>query len=173
MTDAATIAAGFQSLKSAFDIGKALLNLGISAEVRDRISEMNERILAAQESAIAGRDYQAALLKQIGDLEKHIAELEAWDADAETYQLTDVRTPTHPMGSAFAYVSKKGTHTSEPAHLICATCYQEKHKSFLHGQVLFPGACQALMCHRCGNILYLNGSPHPEHFGLKPKRSGR
>jgi len=40
MTDVATIAAGVQSLKAAFEIGKALLNLGISADIQDRIREM-------------------------------------------------------------------------------------------------------------------------------------
>jgi hypothetical protein len=74
MTDIATITAGFQSLKAAVDIGKTLLKLSVSAEVRDQIREMNEKILTAQESAIASRDYQSALLKQIGELEKQIAD---------------------------------------------------------------------------------------------------
>jgi hypothetical protein len=173
MTDATAIASAYQSLKAAFDIGKALVGLGISAEIRAKISEMNERILAAQDSAIAGRDYQTTLLKQIGDLEKKIAELETWDTEAETYQLTNVRVPHHPMGSAFAYAPKEGTHKGKPSHLICASCYQERHKSILQAQRLDPGACQTLICPRCDVIIYLNGTPEPEHFGLKPKRSKR
>jgi hypothetical protein len=172
MTDVATITAGFQSLKAAFDIGKALLNLGISADIQGRIREMNDRILTAQESAIASRDYQSALLKQIGDLEKQIADFEAWDAEAETYELTNVR-PATVRGSAFAYAPKEGTHTGEPSHFICATCYQERHKSILHEQMLQPGMCDTLICPRCNVILYRIGHPYPEHFGLRPKRSGR
>lgn len=171
MTDAATVAGGLQSLKTAFEIGKALLNLGVSAEMRERISEMNERILTAQESASAARDYQSALLAQIGDLEKRVAELETWDAEAQTYQLTDVRTPGHPAGPALAYAPKEGTHAGEPPHFICANCYQERHKSILQAQTLYPGGCNALICPRCGVILYREGHPYPEHFGLKaPKR---
>src|SRR5258708_40057191 len=107
MTDVATITAGLQSLKAAFDIGKTMLNLGVTAEVQDRIREMNEKILTAQEGAIASRDYQSALLKQIGDLEKQIADFEAWEAEAETYKLANVRVPNHPMGMAFAYAPKE------------------------------------------------------------------
>jgi hypothetical protein len=127
---------------SAFGIGKALLNLGISAEVRERISDMNERILAAQESAIASRKYQATLLNHIGELERKITDLETWDAGAKTYQLIDMRPPEYHIGSAFAYAPKDGSHMGEPPHRIRATCYQEKHKSILHGQTLSPDFVQ-------------------------------
>lgn len=169
--DVATISVGFQSLKAAFDIGKALLNLGLSVQVQDRIREMNEKILAAQESAIASGDYQSALLKQIGNLEKHITELEAWDAEAKTYCLTDVGK--HGVTGKFAYAPKEGTHFSEPAHLLCAQCYQDRHKSILQAQVLYPGMCDTLMCHRCQSVVYITGEPLPRHFQSKPQRSSR
>ena len=140
MTDAAIITAGFQSLKASFEIGKALLKMGISAEIKDRIREMNDGILAAQESAIASQQHESALLKQISALEKQITDFEAWAAEAETYKLANVRTPNHPMGLAFAYAPKEGTHTGEPPHFICASCYQERHKSILQEQILYPGA---------------------------------
>jgi hypothetical protein len=163
MTDAATIAAGLQSLKAAFDIGKALLNLGISAEVQDRIREMNERILAAQESAIASRDYQSALLKQIGELEKQIAEFEAWEAEAKTYELKEVPRigDSRPSG-LFAFAPREGTHPSEPPHLLCAQCYNDRHKSYLQKEDRI-GRCVALACHRCGSDLYLAGEREPMH----------
>jgi len=172
MTDALAIAAAFQSLKAAFDIGKALLQLGVSAEVSARISEMNSQILAAQESAIASRDYQFTLMKHIDDLEKQIADLEAWDAEAETYELTNMRPPNHPMGSAFAYAPKKGTHTTEPSHCICANCYQGRHKSILQHETRNPGRCKVLACHRCGGALYLEGERDGGFFSsVKIERS--
>jgi len=172
MTDVATIAAGFQSLKAAFDIGKALLNLGISAEIQDRIREMNDRILTAQESAIASRDYQSALLKQIRDLEKQIADSETWDAEAETYQLKDLRRAGDPRGSIFAYAPKEGTHTSEPAHLICTECYNNRHKSYLQNQEIF-GRIPALFCQHCGNVIYLLGERPDPGVTKRNPRSGR
>jgi hypothetical protein len=172
MTDVATISAGLQSLKAAVEIGKAILKLGLSAQVQDQIREMNDKILLAQQSALASNEYQSSLLKQVGDLEKHIAELEAWDAEAETYDLTDVRTKDHIMGRAFAYAPKPGTHATEPPHFICANCYQERHKSILQEQTLFPLA-HALICSRCNVIVYKEGQPSPDHSGLRPKRSRR
>jgi septal ring factor EnvC (AmiA/AmiB activator) len=169
MTDAATIAAGFQSLKAAFEIGKALLNLGISAEVQDRIREMNEKILTAQESAIASRDYQSALLKQIGNLEEQIADFETWETEAETYQLKELRRADDPRGSILAYAPKEGTHASEPAHLLCAECYSNRHKSILQHQEI-ADRIPALLCLHCDNLIYLEGErPYP----LSPKRRQR
>jgi hypothetical protein len=166
MTDAATITAGLQSLKAAFDIGKALLNLGVSVEVQDRIREMNEKILTAQEGAIASRDYQSALLKQIGDLEKQIADFDQWNAEAETYQLTNLRQPNDPRGSIHAFAPKEGTHTSEPAHLLCTECFSNRHKSILQHQDI-AGRIPALLCLHCNNLIYLEGErPDP----LSPKR---
>jgi Zn-dependent M16 (insulinase) family peptidase len=103
MTDAMAISSGLQSLKSAFEIGKALLQLGVSADISARISEMNERILAAQESAIVSREYQSTLSQQINDLKKHIVDLEAWETEAETYQLEDIS-----QSGLLAYMPKPG-----------------------------------------------------------------
>ena len=132
---------------------------------------MNEKILAAQESAIASRDYQSTLLNQIRDLEKHIAELEAWDAEAETYQLADVGK--FGVTGKFAYAPKQGTHTSEPAHLLCAQCYQERHKSILQSQQMSSPLAEVLICNRCAAVIYLTGDPNERHAKALPKRSGR
>jgi hypothetical protein len=172
MTDAVTISAGLQSLKAAFDIGKAVLNLSISAQIQDRVREMNDKILSAQESAIASRDYQSALLKQIGDLETQIAQLEAWDTEADTYELRNVRDEHDPTGRTFAYAPKAGTHPSEPSHFICQHCYQERHKSILQQQTLHPGLCNALICYRCNAIIYITGHPYAEHM-VPRKRATR
>ncbi len=150
MTDAATISAGLQSLKAAFDIGKALTNLSISAEIKSRIIEMNGKILAAQESAIASRDYQSALLKQIGDLEKHIAELEAWDAEKQKYELINIRDEktTKNFGPAFARALKADAGTSEPSHLVCPDCYEKREKTILQEESR-AGNIRVLFCQRC------------------------
>ena len=151
MTDALAITAGLQSLKSAFEIGKALLQLGVSAEVSARISEMNSRILAAQESAITSREYQSTLTQKIDDLKKHIAELETWDAEAETYKLEEVAG--RGRRAVYAYTPKEGTHASEPFHLICARCFQDKHKSILQGEDTADHD-QMLTCPRCKTDIY-------------------
>lgn len=172
MTDAAVITAGFQSLKTAFEIGKALLKLGISAEIKDQIREMNDAILAAQQSTLASQQHESALLKQIGELEKQIANFEAWETEAETYQLTNLRRADDPRGSILAFAPKEGTHTSEPAHLLCAECFNNRHKSILQHQDV-GGRNPALYCLHCDSFIYLEGSrPDPGVTKRKP-RGGR
>jgi hypothetical protein len=113
-------------------------------------------------------------LRQISDLEKKVAELEAWNAEKEKYQLHDIRQGL-PGGQdgMFAYRLKSMGSTGEPIHFLCANCFYDRHKSILQHQMLVPGACEAYLCHRCGNILYRTGHPYPEHFGLRPKRPSR
>jgi hypothetical protein len=168
MTDVATIAAGYQSLKSAFEIGKTLLKLSASVEIQDRIREMNEKILAAQESAIASRDYQSALLKQISELETKIAEFEKWDAEAERYELADVRSKADPRGTAIVYVLKEARDPSKPQHFLCTQCFEERHKSILQKEKLFRN--EVLICNRCESILYLVGQRTTEDTKVISKR---
>jgi hypothetical protein len=164
MTDVAAISGAIQSLKSAFEIGKAILDLSVSAQIQSRIMDINSKILAAQESAVASRDYQSTLLQRVDDLEKRIAEFEAWDAEADTYVLTDLRNPGDPRGSILAYAPKQGTHTSERAHHLCAKCYQDRHKSILQRETRHPYLAEVLVCHHCGSDIYLQGAKRPEHF---------
>jgi hypothetical protein len=116
---------------------------------------MNDRILSAQESAIASRDYQTALLKQINKLENKIAELEAWDADAETYELSDIAQ--FGRTGQFAYAPKPNTYIDEPLHYLCANCFNQKHKSILQNEQR-ELRTEVALCQRCGNDLYLVGA---------------
>lgn len=172
MTDAAIISAGFQSLKAAFDIGKALLNLGISAEVRTRISEMNDKILTAQESAIAARDYQSALLKQIGELEERIADLEAWEAEKQRYELKNLRNPraTQTFGEVFAYCLKSDASSGEPPHCLCANCFNDGKKSVLQRSTTDISRIDFVFCQRCGGQLSITGPALLKPVGPRGKR---
>jgi hypothetical protein len=174
MTDALALSGMIQSLNALAQIGKALVGIHDANAIREKAVELNREIRSAQASALATQADQFTLLQRIGELEKQIAELEAWDAEKEKYMLYDLRKGL-PSGEdgAFAYRLKGQTGPSEPVHLLCAHCFQDRHKSILQHQMLFPGMCDAYLCHRCGNILYKTGHPYPEHFGLKPKRSGR
>jgi hypothetical protein len=172
MTDAAmAIGGAVQSLKAIAEIGKALLNIRDAALIREKVIELNGEIISAQSGALTAQSAQSALLEQIRQLETHVAELEAWNAEAETYKLADVAK--YGLTGKFAYAPKEGTHASEPPHLICAQCYQGKHKSILQAQVLYPGHCETLICLNCESIIYLSGDPQPQHFALRPRRSNR
>jgi hypothetical protein len=157
MADIAVVSGAFQSLKAAFEIGKAILDLNVSAQIQTRVMDMNAKILAAQQETIASNDYQTTLRKRISDLEKQVADFEAWNAEAETYKLTDLRSDNDPRGSVLAFAPKEGTHSGEPAHLLCAECFNSQHKSILQHQVM--GFRQpVLLCPHCDNVLFLEGT---------------
>lgn len=161
-----------QSLNAVTQISKALLGIRDAALIREKVIELSGEVISAQSGALAAQADQFALLERIRQLEKQIADFEAWDAEAETYQLTDLRGKSDPRGSILAYAPKEGTHTSEPAHFLCAKCYHERHKSILQHETRDPGRCKVLVCHRCGSDLYLEGERDAKHAGVfKIKRS--
>ena len=61
MASMADVSIGLQSLKAAFEIGKAVLNLKISADVAQQIGDMSQRILAAQQSALASASRSSSM----------------------------------------------------------------------------------------------------------------
>jgi hypothetical protein len=177
MTDALAITGMLESFKAIAQIGNALLKIRDADMIKAKLIELNGEILSAQTSALAANADQFALLKQVSELEKQVAELEAWDAEARKYVLYNLRAglpmPTAMpgvQGEAFVYRLKTQGSSGEPIHFLCANCYQDRHKSILQNQELMPGACDAYLCHRCGNILYRTGNAYPEHFGFRPKR---
>ena len=110
--------AGLGAIKTAFDLAKTLKDMNDAAIRNAAVIELQEKILSA-------RDAQTALLERIGALEKEVANFEKWDAEKENYQLSKIAEDT------FAYASKPNAHSSEPAHYICARCYQDRKKSIL------------------------------------------
>jgi predicted SprT family Zn-dependent metalloprotease len=85
--------------------------------------------------------------------------LEAWETEKERYELKGLGT-----GGPFAYALKEDAKGADPAHYICASCYQRGEKSILQQEFRVPGRDEVLVCHKCGSDLYVNGMPRPEHF---------
>lgn len=81
------------------------------------------------------------------ELEKTIVEMQNWNAESERYKLTEFT-----LGQ-FAYALKEELHASEPAHMICANCYQNLQKSILQSLHVGPfGVCfDMIKCQRCNS----------------------
>lgn len=170
MADIAVVGGAFQSLKAAFEIGKAILDLSVSAQVQTRVMEMNAKILAAQQETIASNEYQATLRKRIDDLEKQITEFETWNAEAEKYQLTNLRQANDPRGSVHAFAPKEGAYPPEQMHLLCTECFNNRHKSILQHQDV-GGRNPTLYCVHCDSFIYLEGSRPDPGTGKRKSRS--
>ena len=171
MADLTALSVALESLKTAYDMAKAMLNLREAAAVQGRIIELQEAILSAQDSAIAAQHDQFSLLETIRELEKQKAELEAWDAEKDKYELTAIEQENR-AGKILVYVLKEEAGGSEPKHYLCPRCYQEKRKSILQPETLDIGQVNVLVCQSCGGELNLKGIRYESYARPKlPRRT--
>jgi hypothetical protein len=157
MSDLRDAAAVLGSLKAAYDLSKAFLDVRGTVQQQGKVFELQSVILAAQQSALSAQEAQSTLSTRISELEKRIAELEAWGADKERYQLTKLAE------GVSAYALKPEAQRAEPPHHLCANCFHENHKSILQQEARSPGISRVLICPRCGAEHYVWGVRHPEH----------
>lgn len=154
------------TLKSAADVAISLSKLHTMAEVQAKAIELQQIILSAQSSALEAQSEQFTLLDRIRDLEKVLAEVKAWETEKNKYQLEAI-VNGRGRENVYAYSTKEGI---EPAHKICAACYEDGHKSILQLEYRTPGMDNVLVCHRCKADIYLSGAWRPEHSGRKTAR---
>jgi hypothetical protein len=91
-------------------------------------------------------DYQN-ILRSKEELEKKLIEQEAWNHERSRYHLEDV------MGN-FVYALNVRNPSIEPAHWLCAHCYEEKKKSILQRNP-YPH----WFCPRCKTKITIQGFP--------------
>ena len=110
--------AGASAFKAMFDMAKALKDISDAANRNAAVIELQEKILTAQSD-------QSALVERVRELEKEVARAKDWDAEKAKYDLQEI----YP--GSFAYAANPQARGAEPAHLICATCYQDRKKTIL------------------------------------------
>jgi hypothetical protein len=126
---------GLGIFKTLLDTAKGLNDIH-DATIRNSVAiELQEKILTAYEA-------HAALLQRVRALEEEVASLKTWDTEKQRYELVELH------GGSLAYAVKESMRGSEPPHYICASCYQQGHKSLLQGMDVYHGGHQ-LHCPRC------------------------
>ena len=100
------------------DLAKGLKDIDDAVRRNAAVMELQE-ILEAQSA-------QSTLVERNSELEKEVADLKAWGAEKQNYELKGIE------GRSFVYVKKPTVQSSEPAHWLCATCYQHNRKLFFH-----------------------------------------
>jgi hypothetical protein len=149
MVDIAAITGLATSIRAAVEITKAMKDIHDANMIQTKTFELTREILAAQSYAMEAVATQSALLNRVRELEEEKAKLEAWNTEKTRYQLAEVG---HGLT---AYALKEGMENREPLHHLCATCYNEGHKSILQTETRDPGRCEVMSCHRCGSDLYV------------------
>lgn len=153
---AGEVMSGLAIFKQLMDTAAGLKDIH-DATIRDQAAfTLQKQILEAQTA-------QFALIKQVGELEEKLTRFETWEAEKERYELVDVG------GGNFAYRLKESMSNGQPAHEICANCYERQRKSILKMERWQPMRSRVLVCHECGSVLYVEGQPVPEHEKLRPK----
>jgi Zn finger protein HypA/HybF involved in hydrogenase expression len=139
---AVDLIAGLGIFKSLYDSAKALKDINDAAIRNGAIIELQEKIVAAREA-------QATLLERIRELEKEVADFKTWDTEKQKYEMK-VLSP-----EAIVYSLKTQIPGAEPAHYICANCYEDGKKSFLQRKPANRiatehfGEKDKLICPRC------------------------
>lgn len=164
MVGIAEISAGLSSLKAAKDILKGLDTTRTNLAINEVKIELTSLILEAQESLAAAREAQSASASRIADLEQEIMRLKDWSAEKARYQLTDIGR------GALVYTPKLPMDEGEPAHWLCANCFNHGRKSFMQfkGQDRTPGGGRAdtstYACDACKAALKVNYTNNPKRF---------
>lgn len=144
------------SLKTSADLVKAALSLRDANLIHAKVDELRTEIYAAHESALAAQAAQTTLLQEVSGLKRQIAEFEDWDREKARYQLTEITT------GVFVYATKAGMEAGEPAHSLCAQCFQLRRKSILQtfNKSGTNGVISQLKCHACSAEIVTGVTPY-------------
>lgn len=141
--DGASIISFLQTVKSAKEIGTALIGLKVTGEVQAKIIELNNLIIAAQGHAASAQQENAALVTRIRHLEKEIADQKTSISYNQNYELKQVDI------GALCYVLKENAQTSEPPHWLCQPCFSKGHRNILQKDAFeFENKAQ-YVCNTC------------------------
>ncbi len=151
MTEALPISAAISALAQAMEIARAFLKQRDKALIQEAVQSLNALLFEAQRNALTTQAEQFAALEREDSLKKRIVQLEHWDAEKERYELKELAL------GVFAYANKPLMEPAEPAHLICANCYQQKRKSILAQRYEPDGRRTYQDCHACKAVIMVSG----------------
>jgi len=148
----AEVFAGIGAFSSMFNIAKSLRDMDNAIARNEAVSNLWEQIFTAQSR-------YAAAVEHIADLEKKLAAFETWDAEKQRYRLSEVSS------GVFAYTLKPGMEQGQPAHMLCANCYDQGAKSALQETQELIMRRRVHLCPRCKTKLALGPPPPPTPVG--------
>ncbi len=156
--DANAIAGVVSGFKAATELAQLAIDARDAGVIRAKAIELQREIFAAQSSALTAQADQFALLNRVNELEKEVADLRAWDTEKQNYKLVELRkNVARGHGGALAYALKEETDLSEPVHLLCPECFENRRKSVLQQETRFPGNVDFLYCLHCGSEINRTG----------------
>lgn len=152
MIELESLQAAITSLAGAGTLVRAMINVRDATVVNGKLSELASTLLEAQGHALSAQALVSALQRRVSELEKQLMDMQNWDAEKARYAL-------HERGfGAFTYALKEGERGTDPAHELCAHCYQRGIKSILqYERSQAPGRPEWLSCKACGAEILVGG----------------
>lgn len=126
MVELTALSSALTSLKAMKDIGQALLTLRDAQASQAVVLDFQRLLLEAHASISQAQEDRAALVEKVSELEKQITNFVTWETEKKRYALTQVSDV-----GVFAYVIQKDMQGSEPFHMLCTNCYENRKKSIL------------------------------------------
>ena len=148
----ASISAALSSVKTLYDLTKAMVSRRDIAAFEGKMIEFQAKILDTQADLLAAQEERSSFLTRISDLEKEVADLKTWETEKQRYELKDFDW------GVFAYRLKPEAQGSEPAHLLCANCFQHGRKSILQGTAVVSMARRIHACPVCNLQIPMTGN---------------
>lgn len=122
---AGEILGAIQGMKSAMDLGKALLAANVDFEVKKQLMDMQHRLLSAYNALLDAQSDVETARRELADLRLQMAQRDGWETDKQRYKLIALGA-----GST-VYALKSGLADGEPPHYLCVSCYNASKKSIL------------------------------------------
>jgi hypothetical protein len=141
MVDMSAISVISTPLNAAVNIAKAMVDVRDATAFQGKVFELQRAIIDAQQNIFAANAERSSLIEEVREAKAQIASLEAWNTEKQRYELKDVGA------GSLAYAVKESMRNSEPAHYICAACYQHGRKSILQPRADYPD--KTLNCSEC------------------------
>ncbi|EMB5660448.1 hypothetical protein [Pseudomonas aeruginosa] len=145
------ISGALTAVTSVLSLSKDISNARTDHEIAVKTGELSERLGQVLEMLITAQTGYLTLLEEKRQLEADLVQFKDWTHEKQRYQLHQF-----PAG-ALAYRIKPEMQGSEPAHEICADCYQKGIKTIL--QPCTDGWYKALKCHPCKSVVHVEKIP--------------
>ena len=126
MVDITAIAGAMNSIKIIKDLTETMVGLRDASAFQQKRLELQGAMINLQNSVFSVNEERTALIETIRDLEQKIADMKTWETEKQRYQMQSIGRMT------IAYALKSAMSNGEPAHWLCAGCYTDGKKGFLH-----------------------------------------
>lgn len=161
--DVGSLASLASSIKAAADITRIIIDGKLDNEVKIKTLELQQLLFKMSSEMLALQSEHSSILSEHTKLKDKIMKLESWSQEKANYRL-------HEMApGSLVYTAKDSNDNQEPAHYLCANCYNNNIKSILQFSG-YEDNFHKYTCHQCNNITLGKREPMEVIFASSPSK---